>query len=69
LGQKGIEAIVFRTLSNRRPQWETLLPAKLLRLPDELARRVDALLDGPAFFPAFAPYFHPVIGRPSTPTP
>jgi hypothetical protein len=25
---------------------------------------VDALLDDPAFF---APYFHPVIGRPSTP--
>src|SRR6476469_8453650 len=29
--------------------------------------RVDALLDDPAFFVAFAPHFHPVIGRPSTP--
>jgi transposase, IS5 family len=28
---------------------------------------VDALLDDPAFFAPFAPYFHPVIGRPSTP--
>jgi IS5 family transposase len=35
----------------------------VLRLPEELAR-VDALLDDPAFF---APYFHPVTGRPSTP--
>jgi IS5 family transposase len=28
---------------------------------------VDALLDDPAFFGPFAPYFHPVLGRPSTP--
>jgi IS5 family transposase len=38
----------------------------VLRLPEELAR-VGALLDDPAFFAPFAPYFHPVIGRPSTP--
>jgi hypothetical protein len=38
----------------------------LLRLPEELAR-VDALLDDLAFFAPFAPYFHPVLGRPSTP--
>jgi IS5 family transposase len=42
------------------------LPPELLRLPEELAR-VDALLDDPAFFAPFAPYFHPVLGRPSTP--
>jgi transposase, IS5 family len=42
------------------------LPAELLRLPEELAR-VDALLDDPAFFAPFVPYFHPVLGRPSTP--
>jgi IS5 family transposase len=42
------------------------LPAELLRLPDELAR-VDALLGDPVFFAPFAPYFHPVLGRPSTP--
>jgi IS5 family transposase len=46
--------------------WELRLPAELLRLPDELAR-VDALLDDPAFFAPFAPHFHPVLGRPSTP--
>ena len=46
--------------------WESLLPPELLRLPEELAR-VDALLDDPAFFAPFAPYFHPVLGRPSTP--
>src|SRR5439155_13137363 len=46
--------------------WESLLPAEVLRLPQELAR-VDALLDDPAFFAPFAPHFHPLIGRPSTP--
>ena len=48
------------------PTWESLLPPELLRLPEELAR-VYALLDDPAFFAPFAPYFHPVLGRPSTP--
>ena len=28
---------------------------------------MDALLDDPAFFAPFAPHFHPVLGRPSTP--
>jgi IS5 family transposase len=46
--------------------WESRLPAELLRLPEELAR-VDSLLDDPAFFAPFAPCFHPVLGRPSTP--
>ena len=27
---------------------------------------MDALLDDPAFFGPFAPFFHPVLGRPST---
>jgi len=61
-----IEATMFRTISGRPSSWETRLPAELLRLPEELAR-VDALLDDPAFFAPFAPYFHPVLGRPSTP--
>jgi IS5 family transposase len=61
-----IEATVFRTISGPVPAWESLLPPELLRLPEELAR-VDALLDDPAFFAPFAPYFHPVLGRPSTP--
>ena len=42
------------------------MPPELLRVPQELAR-VDALLDDPAFFAPFAPFFHPVLGRPSTP--
>ena len=46
--------------------WKSLLPPELLRLPEQLAR-VDALLDDPVFFAPFAPYFHPVFGRPSTP--
>ncbi len=57
---------MFRTIGDPPPAWELRLPAELLRLPVELAR-VDALLDDPAFFAPFAPHFHPVIGRPSTP--
>ncbi len=57
---------MFRTVGDPPPLWESLLPAEVLRLPAELAR-VDALLDDPVFFAPFAPYFHPVIGRPSTP--
>jgi transposase, IS5 family len=57
---------MFRTVGDRPALWETLLPPEVLRLPEELAR-VDALLDDPAFFAPFAPYFHPVLGRPSTP--
>ena len=63
---EGIEAIVFRTIGDRPSVWESRLPAEVLRLPEELAR-VDALLDDPAFFAPFAPCFHPVLGRPSTP--
>ena len=57
---------MFRTISGRLSPWESLLPPELLRVPEELAR-VDALLDDPAFFAPFAPNFHPVLGRPSTP--
>jgi transposase, IS5 family len=46
--------------------WESVLPTELCRLPDELAR-VGALLDDPAFFIPFAPFFDPQLGRPSTP--
>lgn len=57
---------MFRTVGGHAPVWESLLPPELLRLPAELAR-VDALLDDPAFFAPLAPFFHPVLGRPSTP--
>jgi IS5 family transposase len=46
--------------------WDSILPAELLVLPAELAR-VDVLLDDPAFFAPFAPYFDARIGRPSIP--
>jgi len=46
--------------------WEAALPAEVVRLSEELAR-VDALLDDPAFFAPFAPFFDPRLGRPSTP--
>jgi IS5 family transposase len=57
---------MFRTIGDGPSAWELLLPPEVLRLPEELAR-VDALLDDPAFFAPFAPHFHPLIGRPSTP--
>jgi transposase, IS5 family len=63
---EGIEAIMFRTIGDGPSAWESLLPAEVLRLPEDLAR-VDALLDDPVFFAPFAPFFHPVLGRPSTP--
>lgn len=56
---------MFRTVGDQPSLWESLLPEEVLRLPAELAR-VDALLDDPAFFAPFAPYFDPLIGRPST---
>ena len=57
---------MFRTIGDQPSLWESVLPPEVLRLPEELAR-VDALLDDPAFFAPFAPYFDPVTGRPSTP--
>jgi IS5 family transposase len=63
---EGIEAIMFRTIGDGPSLWESRLPPELLRLPEELVG-VDALLDDPVFFAPFAPFFHPVLGRPSTP--
>ena len=57
---------MFRTIGDGPSAWELLLPAEVLRLPGELSR-VDAFLDDPVFFAPFAPHFHPVPGRPSTP--
>ena len=55
---------MFRTVGDRPASWESLFPAEVLRLPEEL-ERVDALLDDPVFFAPFAAYFHPVLGRPT----
>jgi transposase, IS5 family len=63
---EGIEAIVFRTVGDQCSLWESMLPEELLGLPEELAR-VDALLDDPAFFAPFVPFFDLRMGRPSTP--
>ena len=57
---------MFRTVGDQVSLWEAVLPPELLKLPDELAR-VDALLDDPAFFAPFVPFFDLRIGRPSTP--
>lgn len=57
---------MFRTVGDQVWLWEAVLPAELLKLPDELAW-VDGLLDDPVFFARFVPFFDPRIGRPSTP--
>jgi IS5 family transposase len=57
---------MFRTQAEQVSLWEAVLPAEVVRLPEELSR-VDALLDDPAFFAPFVPFFDPRIGRPSTP--
>lgn len=57
---------MFRTVGDQPTLWESVLPEQLRRLPEELAR-VDALLDDPAFFAPFVPFFDPRMGRPSTP--
>ena len=57
---------MFRTVGDQCSLWESTLPEEVQRLPDELAR-VDALLDDPAFFGPFVPFFDPRMGRPSTP--
>jgi transposase, IS5 family len=57
---------VFRTVGDQLSLWESMLPAEVLRVPAELAQ-VDALLDDPVFFAPFAPFFDPVMGRPSIP--
>lgn len=57
---------MLRTVNDQLSLWDAILPPELLVLPGELAR-VDALLDDPAFFAPFTPYFDPRIGRPSVP--
>ncbi len=57
---------MFRTVGDQPSLFESVLPAELLRLPEELGR-VDAMLDDPAFFEPFVPFFDPRMGRPSTP--
>jgi transposase, IS5 family len=57
---------VFVTVGDQQSLFESVLPPELLRLPEELGR-VDALLDDPAFFEPFVPFFDPRLGRPSTP--
>ena len=58
---------MFRTVGDQPSLFESVLPEQLLRLPEELIARVDALLDDPAFLAPFVPFFDPRIGRPSTP--
>ena len=57
---------MFRTVGDQESLWESLLPDEVRRLSEELAR-VDGLLNDPAFFAPFVPFFDPRMGRPSTP--
>ena len=57
---------MFRTYGPGPSLWELVLPEEVLRVPTELAR-VDELLDDPAFFAPFRPFFDPCRGRRSIP--
>jgi IS5 family transposase len=52
---------MFRTVGDQPSLFEAVLPEELLRLPVEL-ERVDRLLDDPAFFAPFVPFFVPSAG-------
>src|SRR4026209_1185297 len=64
--EQGKRGQMLRTRAPEVSLWEAVLPDDVLRLSDELAR-VDAVLDDPAFFAPFVPFFDPRLGRPSTP--
>jgi IS5 family transposase len=54
---------MLRTVADQPSLWEAILPDELRQLPAELAR-IDALLDDPAFFAPFVPFFDPGwVGR------
>jgi IS5 family transposase len=57
---------VLRTKASNPTLWEALLPECCLGLSAGLGE-VDALLDDPAFFEAFVPFFSPDRGRSSIP--
>ena len=57
---------MLRTVNDQPTLWDAILPAEALVMSSELTR-VDALLDDPAFFAPFMPYFDPRFGRPSIP--
>jgi transposase, IS5 family len=56
----------LRTVCPQPTLWEAILPECARGLPRGLAE-VDALLDDPAFFEPFRPFFDPRHGRPSIP--
>ena len=54
-------------LSNDQPSlWESILPAELFQMSDELAE-VDRLLDDERFFAPFRERFYTRMGRPTIP--
>ena len=57
---------MLRTVSDERTLWESILPAAVLGMPEEL-ERVDRLLDDARFFDPYRRFFHATLGRPSIP--
>jgi IS5 family transposase len=57
---------MFRVYGPGPSLWETVLPKEALVMPAELTR-VDELLDDPAFFLPFSPFFDHYSGRRSIP--
>jgi IS5 family transposase len=57
---------MLRTVGDAPTLWESILPAAVLGMPEEL-ERVDRLLDDPRFFEPYRRFFHATLGRPSIP--
>jgi IS5 family transposase len=66
LCENGSRPSMLRTVGDQPTLWETILPAAVLRIPEEL-EAVDQLLDDPRFFEPFRAHFHATLGRPSVP--
>jgi IS5 family transposase len=58
--------VVLRVAAPPPPAWEVLLPAQVLRLPDELAK-IDTYLDDEQFIRPWQLVFSAQLGRPSVP--
>jgi IS5 family transposase len=64
--RKGSRSSMLRTVGDQPTLWETILPAAVLGIPEELGR-VDRLLDDSRFFEPYREFFHVRLGRPSVP--
>ena len=57
---------MLRTVGDQPTLWETILPANLLTMSEEL-EHIDLLLEDPRFCAPYRAFFHGRLGRPSIP--